>query len=101
MLATGWGTTAFVEKYGHMWHDLSPNCLKDILPKFGQRIKVYRAIKAEMEEIDADKTSSSTLPNSSSQEVNTGCLYVLKYKAHAYVGISSDNRRFTWITCFF
>ena len=25
-----------------------PDCLKDVIPKFGQRIKVYKAIKAAM-----------------------------------------------------
>ena len=25
-----------------------PDCLKDIIPKFGQRIKVYKAIKSAM-----------------------------------------------------
>ena len=27
---------------------VGPDCLKDVLPKYGQRIKVYRAIKSAM-----------------------------------------------------
>lgn len=28
---------------------VGPDCLKDVLPKYGQRIKVYKAIKAALE----------------------------------------------------
>lgn len=27
-----------------------PDCLKDVIPKFGQRIKVYKAVKSAMGE---------------------------------------------------
>ena len=35
--------------FGAVGCQVGLDCLKDILPKFGQPIKVYRAIKAEME----------------------------------------------------
>ena len=28
--------------------EVGPDCFKDVLPKYGQRIKVYRAIKSAM-----------------------------------------------------
>ena len=59
----------------------SLDCLKDVLPKFGQRIKVYKAIKVEMESLQGDSTTSvRSMPNSSSREVDSDLFYVLKCK---------------------
>ena len=35
--------------FGAVGSQVSPDCLKDVLPKYGQRIKVYKTIKAAME----------------------------------------------------
>ena len=37
-------TNAFSEQSG-------PDCLKDVIPKFGQRIKVYKALKTALGEV--------------------------------------------------
>ena len=61
-----------------------PDCLKDVLPKFGQRIKVYRAIKSEIDKANDKNRDSATgilsrssIPNSSSQEVKLLVYYCL------------------------
>ena len=58
-----------------------PDCLKDALPKFGQRIKVYRAIKDKANDKNGDSAtgilSRSSIPNSSSQEVKLLVYYCL------------------------
>ncbi|XP_065892750.1 uncharacterized protein [Dysidea avara] len=61
--------------FGAVGCQVGLDCLKDILPKFGQPIKVYRAIKAEMEKtnLQQDKRGESTissLPGSSSRETS-------------------------------
>ena len=65
--------------FGAFGSQAGPDCFKDVLPKFGQRIKVYKAIKAEMERIDqslqGDSTTSvQSMPNSSSREVDSHLL---------------------------
>ena len=37
---------------------VGPDCLKDILPTYGQRIKVYRAIKTAIDMIHCNEVSS-------------------------------------------
>ena len=39
------------EIFGAFGCQVGPDCLKDILPTYGQRIKVYRAIKAAIDVI--------------------------------------------------
>ena len=52
--------------FGAFGCQVGPDCLKDILPTYGQRIKVYRAIKAAIDMIHCNEVSNhiSTAYNS-------------------------------------
>ena len=44
--------------FGAFGCQVGPDCLKDILPTYGQRIKVYRAIKAAIDVIHCNEVSN-------------------------------------------
>ena len=46
--------------FGAFGCQVGPDCLKDILPTYGQRIKVYRAIKAAIDMIHCIEVSNHT-----------------------------------------
>ena len=48
--------------FGAFGCQAGPDCLKDILPRYGQRIKVYRAIKLAIDMIHCDEASNINLP---------------------------------------
>ena len=47
--------------FGAFGCQAGPDCLKDILPTYGQRIKVYRAIKLAIDMIHCDEASNINL----------------------------------------